>query len=1039
MQTTNAGGHSSHARHAARARRARGAATSALLGLAAALAVTAPALAVVPSTPDSTYATNGYVTSLARAGNTIYLGGAFSQVGPRTGPFVSLSPVTGAYDAAFPQVNPGGSVDAVVSDGAGGEYIGGNFDAVGGVAVSDAAHILANGTVDPHWQPSPNGTVWTLAVSAGTVYLGGEFTSIENSSGTGTVTRDYAAAVDASTGFDTGWNPSPSAEVQALVVSGATVYLGGEFMSIENSSGTGTVTRDYAAAVDATSGFDTGWNPSPNEPVYALAVSGDTVYLGGDFSSIENSSGTGTVTRDYAAAVDATTGFDTGWNPNPDGAVEAVAVSGDTVYLGGQFTSIENSSGTGTVTRDYAAAVDAGNGFDTGWAPNPNGTVFTLAVSGGTVYLGGSFTSIENSSGTGTVARSELASVDTTNGYDTGWNPDAGSTVRVVAVSSGAVLAGGNFDSVNDQTRDDAAAISAATGEPTAWNPHTSGEVEALAVSGSTVYLGGSFTSIENSSGTGTVTRDDAAAVDATTGFDTGWNPNPNGTVWTLAVSAGTVYLGGEFTSIENSSGTGTVTRDYAAAVDASTGFDTGWNPSPSAEVQELVVSGGTVYLGGEFTSIENSSGTGTVTRDYAAAVDATSGFDTGWNPSPNEPVYALAVSGDTVYLGGDFSSIENSPGTGTVTRDYAAAVDATTGFDTGWNPNPNDVVDGIAVSGDTVYLGGQFTSIENSTGTGTVARSELASVDATTGYDSGWNPALGRAIELAVRTVGIDRAIDVTLSVASDGTVYAGGDIAGGWASFSIPPANTVAPQISGTPTVGQTLTCSAGTWVGSTPQVDRYQWQLAGSAIAAATNATYTTSAADAGQQITCVVTASNLSATVGTATSAPVSIAASASAAAPAPAPAATVPAAKPTPDSEFQLLHAPYVNTTTGVVTLFDAFHNPGTLRWHVYFRNGDAGVITATTATARCPAFQVRLKGGCRATWILFGQGSAVVAGPGTVRFGVSPGAAARVALRAARRRHEAGLPVAIVVTFQSAYGGAPVSHTVRIVVGLHRH
>ena len=82
---------------------------------------------------------------------------------------------------------------------------------------------------------------------------------------------------------------------------------------------------------------------------------------------------------------------------------------------------------------------------------------------------------------------------------------------------------------------------------------------------------------------------------------------------------------------------------------------------------------------------------------------------------------------------------------------------------------------------------------------------------------------------------------------------------------------------------------------------------------------------------------------------------------------------------------------------------------------------------------------MRLHGRCGPVWVLFGQGSRTVAGPGDVRFGVSPSAAARRVLRIARRRHRRGLPVAIVVTFQSAYGGAPVSHTVRVVVPLHWH
>jgi len=58
------------------------------------------------------------------------------------------------------------------------------------------------------------------------------------------------------------------------------------------------------------------------------------------------------------------------------------------------------------------------------------------------------------------------------------------------------------------------------------------------------VYAGGSFTLI------GGQTRNNIAALDATTGAATAWNPDANYIVNTLAVSGSTVYAGGEFISI---------------------------------------------------------------------------------------------------------------------------------------------------------------------------------------------------------------------------------------------------------------------------------------------------------------------------------------------------------------------------------------------------------------------------------------------------------------------------------------------------------
>jgi hypothetical protein len=70
----------------------------------------------------------------------------------------------------------------------------------------------------------------------------------------------------------------------------------------------------------------------------------------------------------------------------------------------------------------------------------------------------------------------------------------------------------------------------------------------------------------------------------------------------------------------------------------------------------------------------------------------------------------------------------------------------------------------------------------------------------------------------------------------------------------------NTVAPAITGTPTVGQTLTVTNGTWVGTPTITFTRQWRRDGVAIAGATNTTYVLQAADQGKVITVEVTATN-----------------------------------------------------------------------------------------------------------------------------------------------------------------------------------
>jgi len=70
-----------------------------------------------------------------------------------------------------------------------------------------------------------------------------------------------------------------------------------------------------------------------------------------------------------------------------------------------------------------------------------------------------------------------------------------------------------------------------------------------------------------------------------------------------------------------------------------------------------------------------------------------------------------------------------------------------------------------------------------------------------------------------------------------------------------TMPFASAPAPTISGTVKVGQTLTATPGTW--SPSATFTYQWKRSGAPIPGATAATYTLTAADAGQKIAVVVT--------------------------------------------------------------------------------------------------------------------------------------------------------------------------------------
>jgi hypothetical protein len=77
---------------------------------------------------------------------------------------------------------------------------------------------------------------------------------------------------------------------------------------------------------------------------------------------------------------------------------------------------------------------------------------------------------------------------------------------------------------------------------------------------------------------------------------------------------------------------------------------------------------------------------------------------------------------------------------------------------------------------------------------------------------------------------------------------------------SYGSLPVNTVAPVVSGTATVGSTLSTTNGTWTGAPAPTFTYQWQRNTSDISGATSSTYVIQAADAQNTVRCVVTATN-----------------------------------------------------------------------------------------------------------------------------------------------------------------------------------
>jgi N-acetylneuraminic acid mutarotase len=261
-----------------------------------------------------------------------------------------------------------------------------------------------------------SGLVRALVVIGNEVYVGGNFTEVNV--GSTPVPANNVACFNVQTNT---WRALASntgngvnGEVFALAVSGSVLYVGGEFT--QANAGSSPIAANNVAYFDLQRRV---WSPlssntgnGVNGQVFALAVAGYDVYVGGEFTQAN--------VGKSPLRVNCIARFNTGTNTwsklgttGIDGTVYALAVSGSDLYAGGAFTRI--NTGKSSITANYVARFNTstntwsilgtGNGVD--------GTVNALSIVGSEVYVSGYFTHADilgSSVPTNRVARFNTAS-----------------------------------------------------------------------------------------------------------------------------------------------------------------------------------------------------------------------------------------------------------------------------------------------------------------------------------------------------------------------------------------------------------------------------------------------------------------------------------------------------------------------------------------------------------------------------------------------------------------------------------------------------
>jgi hypothetical protein len=736
------------------------------------------------------------VEAMAVAANgDIFVAGRFTEAGNRT--VNQVARWDGEQFHPLGEGLKGGAPYVLVADGddlyAVGSFTSAGYESANGIARWDGAAWSPVGTGEGAKGPYGDSYgVWlrAAAIYDGKLIIAGEFRSV-----------DGVPAMNIAAWDGANWSPlgggvhGPAdysiAEVRTLLTAGGLLYAGGEFELADGvwSEINGELVPEQAVTVNSIAAWDgAAWSPvgggvslvdGSTQPgkVMALAYGANKLYAGGYFNRA------GGKTVNYVAQFDgaAWSGLSSGVRPvefSTDAPIDALAYADNMLYVGGSFTAAGGknidllASWDGAAWNEVAGGID-NEGYD---------RVYSLAIAPGGLVAGGLFRVMRDTMVNNVALLSDGAWQALGQGVSTDYGDMPGKPYALASDDAGNVYLGGEFTRLGG-----VAARNIGRWDGAAW--HSLGDadsyVAALAIGGGYLYAGGNFTQI------GGVAAAHVARMNLQTGQWSALGSGINGSVNALVYSDGILYAGGAFKAAGN------VTAEDVAYWDGAAWhsfgnkyriFEVGdQGGEVGTYVNALAVAGDSVYIGGHFQTIQFGTNTADLSTfvvvhnvvEWNAATDqwafvgapqkpgVTSGGFSGFGTD----VYALAVVGNSLFIGGSFNQAGDLAASGGLGRwDRAARTWVSIEGSLGGLGDAH--VRGLAAAGADLLVAGKFTSA------GASASRYVARFDTAT---NGW---VGMGSGLRWYN---DIYTKANVVLAAPGGVYVGGDFdqAGGHGSL--------------------------------------------------------------------------------------------------------------------------------------------------------------------------------------------------------------------------------------------------------------